>query len=161
MFNRGGGQFKDFKIFGNHYGCGIYRWNFDRADVDRIYGPHAVLRCGHWNDWTDRVGREFHLHLHRDQHLETSGNRDVVNFVLERKGVHHETLGKELTIMRTPEEKLEKLATRLRKAAEREAHRAKVFAQHPIHVRYAKAAFKKGKKNNHNKKSAKIKLGVQ
>lgn len=60
--------------------------------------------------------------------------------------------------MRTPEEKL---ATRLRKAAEREAHRARVFAQHPARVRYAKAAFKKGKKNTHKKAPVKIKLGVQ
>lgn len=59
--------------------------------------------------------------------------------------------------MRTEEEKL---ATRLRKAAEREAHRDKVFARHPAKVRYAKANFKKGKKHAPKKRQA-IKLGVQ
>lgn len=59
--------------------------------------------------------------------------------------------------MRTPEERL---ATRLRKAAEREAHRAKVWARHPASVRYAKAKFKKGKKHQ-PKRRAKLKLGVQ
>jgi hypothetical protein len=42
--------------------------------------------------------------------------------------------------MRTPEQKL---ATKLRKMEEREAHRERVFKQHPSQVRYAKAAFKK------------------
>jgi hypothetical protein len=59
--------------------------------------------------------------------------------------------------MRTPEEKL---ATKLRKAAERQAHRAKVFALYPVHVRYAKAKFKKGRKNQ-KPKHVKIHLGVQ
>lgn len=59
--------------------------------------------------------------------------------------------------MRTPEQKLE---TKLRKAAEREAHRAKVFALYPPSVRYAKAKFKKGRKSKH-KGTTKIKLGVQ
>lgn len=59
--------------------------------------------------------------------------------------------------MRTPEEKL---ATKLRKAAEREAHRAKVFARYPASVRYAKAKFKKGRKTKH-KGTTKIHLGVQ
>lgn len=59
--------------------------------------------------------------------------------------------------MRTEEQKL---ATKLRKAAERAAHHAKVFAQHPASVRYAKAAFKKGRKNQ-KPKHVKIHLGVQ
>jgi len=45
--------------------------------------------------------------------------------------------------MRTEEQKL---ATKLRKAAERQAHRERVFKKHPPAVRYAKAKFKKGKK---------------
>lgn len=44
--------------------------------------------------------------------------------------------------MRTPEQKL---ATKLRKAAERKAHRERVMREHPPSVRYAKAHFKKGK----------------
>jgi len=59
--------------------------------------------------------------------------------------------------MRTPEQKL---ATKLRKAAERKAHRERVFRTHPSMVRYAKAKFKKGKKHV-PKKRAPIKLGVQ
>jgi hypothetical protein len=59
--------------------------------------------------------------------------------------------------MRTLEEKL---ATKLRKAAEREAHHTRVFSTHPPAVRYANAAFKKGKKNP-TKKRVKIKLGIQ
>jgi len=59
--------------------------------------------------------------------------------------------------MRTPEQKL---ATKLRKLAEREAHRAKVFARHPSVVRYAKSAFKKGKKRQ-PKSRKKIQLGIQ
>jgi hypothetical protein len=59
--------------------------------------------------------------------------------------------------MRTPQEKL---ATKLRKAAEREAHRAKVWARHPDAVRYAKAKFKKGKKNQKPRR-VKIQLGIQ
>ena len=59
--------------------------------------------------------------------------------------------------MRTPEEKL---ATKLRKAAEREAHHDRVFSTHPSSVRYAKAHFKKGK-IHHPSKRAPIKLGVQ
>ena len=61
--------------------------------------------------------------------------------------------------MRTIEEKL---ATKLRKAAEREAHRAKVFTTHPPSVRYAKAKFKPGcKRQKKNKQHVKIQLGVQ
>lgn len=59
--------------------------------------------------------------------------------------------------MRTPEQKL---ATKLRKKAVRDAHRAKVWARHPRNVRYAKAAFKKGKKHQ-PKKRQRVKLGVQ
>lgn len=59
--------------------------------------------------------------------------------------------------MRTPEQKL---ATRLRKAAERKAHRARVFKAHPALVRYAKAHFKKGKKAQ-KKNRQPVKLGVQ
>lgn len=59
--------------------------------------------------------------------------------------------------MRTPEQKL---ATKLRKNAEREVHRDKVFSKYPVSVRYAKAKFKKGKKNR-PKNRAPIKLGVQ
>ena len=59
--------------------------------------------------------------------------------------------------MRTPEQKL---ATRLRKASERKAHRARVFKTHPPAVRYAKANFKKGKKHV-PKKRQKLKLGIQ
>lgn len=59
--------------------------------------------------------------------------------------------------MRTPEQKL---ATKLRKLEEREAHRERVFKQHPSQVRYAKAAFKKGSKRQ--KKTRKpVKLGLQ
>lgn len=61
--------------------------------------------------------------------------------------------------MRTAEQKL---ATKLRKAAERAAHRAKVWARHPRSVRYAKPAFKKGKKHQPKKRQRiVIKLGVQ
>lgn len=59
--------------------------------------------------------------------------------------------------MRTPEQRL---ATKLRKKAEREAHRAKVWARHPASVRYAKAKFKKGKKHQ-PKARQKLHLGVQ
>jgi hypothetical protein len=59
--------------------------------------------------------------------------------------------------MRTLEQKL---ATKARKAAEREAHRAKVFARHPPHVRYAKADFKKGCKHIPKRRQP-LKLGVQ
>lgn len=59
--------------------------------------------------------------------------------------------------MRTPEQKL---ATKLRKKAERQAHREKVFQKYPPAVRYAKAKFKKGKKHQ-PKHRAPIKLGVQ
>ena len=61
--------------------------------------------------------------------------------------------------MRTPEQKL---ATKLRKAAERKAHHDRVFKSHPPSVRYAKAEFKKGsKKQKKNKQKLQIKLGVQ
>jgi hypothetical protein len=59
--------------------------------------------------------------------------------------------------MRTLEQKL---ATKERKAAEHEAHHAKVFALYPPSIRYAKAKFKKGKKHQ-PKTRAKLKLGVQ
>lgn len=59
--------------------------------------------------------------------------------------------------MRTEEEKL---ATRLRKQEERAAHRERVLEKHPPNVRYAKAAFKKGKARQ-PKKHVKVKLGVQ
>jgi hypothetical protein len=59
--------------------------------------------------------------------------------------------------MRTEEEKL---ATKLRKAAERQAHHDRVMFQHPPRVRYAKAAFKKGKKHVPKKRQP-LKLGVQ
>ena len=59
--------------------------------------------------------------------------------------------------MRTQEQRN---ATRLRKKAVRDAHRAKVWARHPRNTRYAKAAFKKGKKHQ-PKKRAKLKLGIQ
>lgn len=61
--------------------------------------------------------------------------------------------------MRTPEQKL---ATKLRKAAERQAHRERVFKSHPPNVRYAKAKFKKGtKRQRKNRKPVVVKLGVQ
>ena len=59
--------------------------------------------------------------------------------------------------MRTPEQRL---ATKLRKKAARDARRAKVWARHPRNVRYAKAAFKKGKKHQ-PKKRQRINLGIQ
>ena len=59
--------------------------------------------------------------------------------------------------MRTPEEKL---ATKLRKMAEREAHRAKAWKEHPASVRYAKAKFKKSCERQ-KKSRIQIKLGVQ
>lgn len=60
--------------------------------------------------------------------------------------------------MRTQEQKL---ATKLRKAAERRAHRERVFRKYPPLVRYAKAKFKKGKKRQRKTKKASYKLGVQ
>lgn len=60
--------------------------------------------------------------------------------------------------MRTPEQKL---ATKLRKKAVRDAHRAKAWAKHPALVRYAKSAFKKGKKRQKRSPKASFKLGVQ
>jgi hypothetical protein len=61
--------------------------------------------------------------------------------------------------MRTAEERL---ATKQRKAAERQKHRDRVFKSHPASVRYAKAAFKKGsKKQKKNKQKVTLKLGVQ
>jgi hypothetical protein len=59
--------------------------------------------------------------------------------------------------MRTPEQKL---ATKLRKKAVRDAHRAKVWKKHPTLVRYAKAKFKKGSKRQ-KRSTKKIQLGVQ
>lgn len=59
--------------------------------------------------------------------------------------------------MRTEEQKL---ATKLRKFAERKAHHNRVFAKYPPAVRYAKAHFKKGKKAQKKNRQA-IKLGVQ
>jgi hypothetical protein len=58
---------------------------------------------------------------------------------------------------RTPEMRL---ATKLRKQAERAAHRARVFKTHPPSVRYAKAKFKKGKKHQ-PKRRQKLQLGIQ
>lgn len=54
----------------------------------------------------------------------------------------------------------QKLATKLRKAAEREAHREKVLKKYPPQVRYAKAKFKKGKKRQ-KQSTKKLQLGVQ
>jgi hypothetical protein len=59
--------------------------------------------------------------------------------------------------MRTQEQKL---ATKLRKAAERKAHREKVLQKYPPAVRYKKAAFKKGKKRQKTSKK-KLELGRQ
>ncbi len=55
----------------------------------------------------------------------------------------------------------QKLATKLRKAAERKAHRERVFKKYPPQIRYAKAKFKKGTKRQRKNKKAVIKLGVQ
>ena len=60
-------------------------------------------------------------------------------------------------IMRTAEQKL---ATKLRKAAERKAHHERVFREYPPAVRYAKAKFKKGKKRQ-KQSTKKLQLGVQ
>jgi hypothetical protein len=59
--------------------------------------------------------------------------------------------------MRTEEQKL---ATKLRKAEERQAHHDRVFKTHPAVVRYAKAHFKTGKKNPAKKRQL-PKLGIQ
>jgi len=59
--------------------------------------------------------------------------------------------------MRTPEQKL---ATKLRKAEVRRAHREKVFKKHPPHVRYAKAKFKKGSKRQRKHRQI-VQLGLQ
>jgi len=59
--------------------------------------------------------------------------------------------------MRTPEQKL---ATKLRKAAERKAHRKRVLSKYPPAIRYAKAKFKKGKKHVPKNRKA-PKLGIQ
>lgn len=59
--------------------------------------------------------------------------------------------------MRTPEDKL---ATKLRKAAEREDHRERVLRKHPPAIRYAKSKFKKGKKRQKVSRK-KLELGVQ
>jgi hypothetical protein len=61
--------------------------------------------------------------------------------------------------MRTQEQRL---ATKNRKAAERQAHHYRVFKTHPASVRYAASKFKKGsKKQKKNKQKLTIKLGVQ
>lgn len=60
--------------------------------------------------------------------------------------------------MRTQQQKE---ATRLRKAAERQAHRDKVFKSHPPQVRYANAKFKTGKKRQKSKQKVVLKLGIQ
>jgi hypothetical protein len=61
--------------------------------------------------------------------------------------------------MRTEEQKL---ATKLRKAEERNKHRERVFKSHPPSVRYAKSKFKKGtKRQRKNRKPVIVKLGVQ
>lgn len=59
--------------------------------------------------------------------------------------------------MRTSEQRL---ATKLRKAAERQAHRERVMRKYPSSVRYAKAKFKKGKKRQPKHRQP-IKLGIQ
>jgi len=59
--------------------------------------------------------------------------------------------------MRSPEQKL---ATKLRKQAERRAHRKRVFTTHPPAIRYARAKFKTGKKHNPKRRQA-PKLGIQ
>lgn len=58
-----------------------------------------------------------------------------------------------LHVKRTPEAKE---ATRLRKLAERKAHRARVWAKYPSLVRYAKKKFKPGTKSG--KKRGKTQL---
>jgi hypothetical protein len=60
--------------------------------------------------------------------------------------------------MRSPEQRL---ATKLRKAAERKTHRERVMKKYPPSVRYAKAKFKKGKKRQRKIAKASFKLGVQ
>jgi hypothetical protein len=56
----------------------------------------------------------------------------------------------------------QKQATKLRKAAEKVAHRKRVFAKHPPSVRYAKAKYKKGtKRRRKNRTVGAPKLGVQ
>lgn len=59
--------------------------------------------------------------------------------------------------MRTEEQRL---ATKERLQAEREAHHARVLAKYPPHVRYTKSKFKKGKKHQPKHRQA-IKLGPQ
>ena len=59
--------------------------------------------------------------------------------------------------MRTDEQKL---ATKLRKASERKAHRERVMKKYPPLVRYAKSKFRKGKKQTKNS-GKKITLGLQ
>jgi hypothetical protein len=54
----------------------------------------------------------------------------------------------------------QRLATKLRKQAERRAHRKRVFTTHPPAVRYARAKFKTGKKHNPKKRQP-LKLGIQ
>jgi len=59
--------------------------------------------------------------------------------------------------MRTEEQKL---ATKLRKAEERQSHKERVFQKYPPKVRYAKAKFKKGSKRQ--KRHVKpVQLGIQ
>jgi hypothetical protein len=61
--------------------------------------------------------------------------------------------------MRTPEQRL---ATKIRKAEERAAHRERVMREYPPAVRYAKAKFQKGKKHQpKHRQPLKLKLGVQ
>jgi hypothetical protein len=59
--------------------------------------------------------------------------------------------------MRTIEQKM---ATKLRKATERKAHRERVMKKYPPSVRYAKAKFHKGG-GKQKRTKAKIKLGLQ
>jgi hypothetical protein len=67
--------------------------------------------------------------------------------------------GETVHLPRTEEQKE---ATRLRKAAEREAHRERVMKAYPPSVRYAKAKFKPGKKTRGKSGGAKLPLlGLQ
>jgi hypothetical protein len=71
--------------------------------------------------------------------------------------VRYDSLEKGVNKMRTEEQKL---ATKLRKAAETKAHHNRVFIEHPPAVRYAKKNFKTGKKAGKKARKA-VQLGVQ
>jgi hypothetical protein len=51
----------------------------------------------------------------------------------------------------------QKIATKLRKAAERKASKAIAWKKHPAIVRYAKAKYKKGTKRRRRNKSVVVK----